>query len=79
MSTEKIAFWVALGIVLVTVLVVVFTGVTMILWNEIVPDITKGRLTEITFWQAMCLNGLAYILFSGSPSFSGWKKEEHKR
>lgn len=36
---------------------------TMFLWNYLVPDITRGALTSITFWQAFWLNFLTSILF----------------
>lgn len=39
---------------------------TWLLWNYLVPSITKGALTEITFWQAFWLNFLTSILFNNT-------------
>lgn len=38
----------------------------MLLWNAILPDITRGAVTELTFWQALGLNLLCSILFKPS-------------
>lgn len=34
----------------------------MWLWNAIIPDVTKGAVTELNFWQALGLNFLCGIL-----------------
>jgi hypothetical protein len=39
---------------------------TMLLWNAIVPDITKNAVTELSFWQALGLNFLCGILFKNN-------------
>lgn len=41
---------------------------TMLLWNAVIPDITKDALTPITFWQALGLALLCTILFKNSTN-----------
>lgn len=47
------------------VLAMIMALPTMWLWNALVPDITQGQLTPITFWQALGINFLSGILFKG--------------
>jgi hypothetical protein len=52
---------------------VLFAGVEMWLWNQVMPDVFGVR--AITFWQALCLSWLSMMLFkSVMPSSS--KSEE---
>jgi hypothetical protein len=53
----KILKWVVLGFLFV----VVFGGITMLLWNWLVPALFNGPV--ITFWQALGLLLLSKILF----------------
>jgi hypothetical protein len=41
----------------------IFSGVVMLLWNNILPDVTGVH--TITLWQAMEILALSKILFSG--------------
>jgi Ca2+/H+ antiporter, TMEM165/GDT1 family len=50
-------------IILVIIGVMVFGGVVMLLWNNLMPPIF--HLPVITFWQALGLLILTKILFSG--------------
>ena len=57
------------GFVFLLVILAVLAALpTWLLWNWLVPDITKGALTEVTFWQAFGINLLAGILFKSSAS-----------
>jgi hypothetical protein len=60
---------------MVAILAVLMALPTMLLWNALIPDITKNAFTEITFWQALGLNFLCGILFKSS-SFSSATKSE---
>lgn len=53
---------------MVIVLAVLLALPTMLLWNAVVPDITKNAVTELTFWQALGLNFLCGILFKNSSA-----------
>lgn len=55
----KILMWVVLGIAIFAL----FTLVTQMLWNWLVPALFSGP--AITFWQALGLLVLSKILFSG--------------
>ena len=50
--------------------IALFTYVTMLLWNALLPDIFN--LTTINFWQALGLLALTRLLFGGMHS--NWKK-----
>lgn len=58
------------AIVLVCFIAVVCSIPTWLLWNWVVPDITKGAVTEINLLQALGLNILCGILFKSSSSGS---------
>lgn len=49
----------------------------MLLWNWIVPDITKGALMPLDFWQALGLAFLCRLLFgsSGKGSVESYKNK----
>lgn len=57
----------------VVVLALLMALPVMWLWNAILPDITKGAVTELNFWQALGLNFLCSILFK--PSSANRKSE----
>ena len=47
------------------ILLFAFSFVLMLLWNWILPDITKGGVTMISYWQAVGLMVLSNLLFKG--------------
>lgn len=55
----KIMMWILFGLLMVAI----FGGVIMFLWNWLVPDLFGGP--TINFWQALGLLLLSKILFSG--------------
>ena len=62
---------------LVTLGVFVFSGVVMLLWNNILPAVLHVGM--ITFWQAMGILVLSKLLFGGMRGRRGmggghWKK-----
>jgi hypothetical protein len=67
------------GVVLVVgavfVLAVIMALPTMLLWNFVIPAVTKEAFAPIGLWQALCLNFLCGILFK-SNSTCKCKKEE---
>lgn len=69
----KILKWTVIGILFV----IVFGGVTMLLWNWLVPDLFNGP--TINFWQALGLLLLSKILLSGFGGKGGhgghWKQK----
>lgn len=62
-STGAKASLIAAAIVLVPALFVLFTSITMWLWNWLMPTIFN--LPVITFWQAAGILVLSRILFRG--------------
>jgi len=50
-------------VLVVCVLALVMALPVMWLWNWLIPDLTRGAVTEINFWQALGLNVLCNILF----------------
>lgn len=54
------------GIAIVIVLACAMALPTMLLWNVLIPDVTNGMVTPITFWQALGMNFLCAILFKQS-------------
>lgn len=58
----------------------VFGGIVMLLWNNLMPDLF--RLPLINFWQALGLLLLAKILFGGfrgGPGRGRWKDRVQQR
>ncbi|MGA2096418.1 MAG: hypothetical protein ABSH39_08985 [Candidatus Acidiferrum sp.] len=74
----KFALAAAAGVVLIPAFLALFGGVTMWLWNWLMPTIF--RLPTISFWQAIGILILSHILFKGNHfGKSGrrhWKKEK---
>lgn len=63
MSAER---WVEKSLVIVIMLFIIFAGfgqAVLQLWNWLIPSIFG--LPEITYWQAVGLMGLSWILFGG--------------
>lgn len=58
---DAVAKGLAVGLVIVIVALLMALPV-MWLWNAILPDVTKGAVTELNFWQALGLNFLCSIL-----------------
>jgi hypothetical protein len=59
----KKGMWIGKMVVLGILAIVVFTFITMYLWNWLVPVLFNGP--QIDFWQTMGLFVLSKILFSG--------------
>jgi hypothetical protein len=55
----KILKWTLIGLLFI----LVFGGITMLLWNWLVPTVFNGPM--ISFWQALGLLLLSKILFGG--------------
>jgi len=50
-------------ICLVLIYAIIFTLPVWYLWNDLIPEITKGRISEITFLQALKINLLFGFCF----------------
>jgi Ca2+/H+ antiporter, TMEM165/GDT1 family len=64
--------WVVKGFAIVLVLLIVVAGfgqAVLQLWNWLMPDIFGLR--PISFWQAVGLLGLSWLLFGGFGMFRG--------
>lgn len=74
----KIAVAGVAAVVLIPAFLALFGGITMWLWNWLMPAIFK--LPTITFWQAVGILALSHILFKGNQfgkrGRSHWKKEK---
>lgn len=57
-----------LWIVLMLGLGVLFAGIEMWLWNQVMPDLFG--LKQITFWQALCISWLCMMLIKAVPMSS---------
>jgi len=73
----KIVGWVFAGVALAGVLAFVFGIAVMLLWNWLLPVITKGAVTEITYWQAVGLFVLCHLLFKGHHEDHGHGENGH--
>ena len=63
-----------LFIPLVIIAIFAFSGIVMLLWNAIIPDIFHSSI--ITIWQAMGLLVLSRILFGGFHFRKpGWRRK----
>ena len=54
------------GIAGLAILAIIIALPTMWLWNYLMPEIFG--LTEIGFWQALCINLFCGILFKGNTT-----------
>jgi hypothetical protein len=63
MVALRIAGWVLLGICVAAALAFVIAFPVMLLWNAVLPTITKGAVTELSYLQAVGLYLLCHILF----------------
>ena len=75
----KIAGWVLLGVCVAAALAFVLGVVVMVLWNRLVPAITKGAVGEITYWQAVGLFVLCHLLFKSHHEVHGRDEKGHKQ
>jgi hypothetical protein len=70
---------IAKGLAFFALAVIVLGGITMLLWNALVPDLFHGPL--LSFWQAVGLLLLTHILLRGwSPwrHHGGWHHDRWK-
>jgi hypothetical protein len=54
------------------------SGLVMLLWNHIMPEIIPG-VKEVNYWQAAGLLVLCRLLFGSFGGRGGWKKGDHGR
>jgi len=76
----KYAVAAAAAIVFIPAFLALFGGITMWLWNWLMPAIFK--LPVISFWQAVGILVLSHLLFKGNHFKGGkshWKKREMRR
>lgn|ERR1039457_53184 len=66
----------ALVVVAIVGLGVLFAGVEMWLWNQVMPQVFG--LTVLTFWQALCISWLSMMLFKSMPTPSNKGEEQLK-
>lgn len=59
MDTNKALFLIAFMLIL---LLVVIAPLTMVLWNWLLPSITSGVITPVTYWQACGIHMLLGLL-----------------
>ena len=67
--TRRVTGFVVKIIVFVILAVVVFGAAVYSLWNWLVPSLF--HLSAITFWQAVGLMALSWLLFGGLRGFGG--------
>jgi hypothetical protein len=77
-------FWIrkVLGFILLAIIgVLVFSGIVMLLWNALLPELF--HFPVITFWQALGLLILTKLLFGGfrggGPRGGRWKDKMKQR
>ena len=63
MVALKIVGWVLFGVCVVAALVLVVSIPVMLLWNWLMPVISKGTVGEITYLQAVGFYSLCHLLF----------------
>ena len=68
---------VGLGVLVFSVVVVLFGFVAMALWNNLLPDIFG--LPRISYWQAVGLLILARLFFTGIKPGGGKKNKKDKK
>jgi hypothetical protein len=72
-------FWIATALKIIIVLFIVVAGfgqAVLQLWNWLIPAIFG--LHPITFWQAVGLMGLSWILFGGFRGIWGMPRRAHR-
>jgi Ca2+/H+ antiporter, TMEM165/GDT1 family len=74
-TLKEVAGVVALWMLVIFGLGVVFAGVEMWLWNQVMPALFG--LKEMTFWQALFISWLSAMLIRGVPAYSSSRSEEH--
>jgi len=73
----KIVGWVALGAALAGVLAFVLGVAVMLLWNWLLPTITRDAVAQISYWQAVGLFVLCHLLFKGHHENHGHDDKGH--
>jgi hypothetical protein len=68
---------VGLGVLVFSVVVVLFGFVAMALWNKLLPDIFG--LPKISYWQAVGLLILARLFFTGIKPGGNKKRKKDKK
>jgi len=76
MSENRGVFWFKIALVL-TIWIVGFANAVLHLWNWLMPDLFG--LHAITFWQALGLLGLSWLLFSGPRGLTPLGREGNCR
>lgn len=69
----RIAFMILMGILAV----VVFGGIVMLLWNNVLAEVVS--VSTVNFWQALGILVLAKILFGGFGGGSHYKRRWKNR
>jgi Ca2+/H+ antiporter, TMEM165/GDT1 family len=69
---RRFHFGKVIGLLVIAAGLFVFSGIVMLLWNALMPDLF--HLPLVTFWQALGLLILTKILFGGfrRPGFGGF-------
>jgi len=77
----RIAGWIVFGLAMGVLLAFLLGLVVMSLWNWLLPPITNGAVTTITYWQAVGLFVLCHLLFKshheGPGHHHGDRGKEH--
>jgi hypothetical protein len=71
-------FWLKKGLMMTVfflVALLLFSGIVMVLWNAILPDVTGVK--PVSFQQALGILVLSKILFGGFHSRGGWQRGTH--
>ena len=72
-NERRFLFFILIG----AVAIVAFTGVVMLLWNNILAGVLN--ISTITFWQAMGILLLSKILFGGFRGGGGnWRRYKNR-
>ena len=68
---EDISKSIAISLTIVRTIIIAFLMAlpVMWLWNSIIPDVTKGAITELNFWQALGLNFLCNFMIRPQWNF----------
>lgn len=66
----KLVEFMAKWFLALVVLSVIMVLPTMWIWNACIPDITRGALTPLSFWQALGLTLLCNALVKSNTSSS---------
>ena len=73
-SIIKGFFMVVAVLIIIVGVIIAVAWITQIVWNAVMPDVFG--LPIITFWQALLLQILSWLLIKSSPSLNNEKKKE---